>query len=155
MNKRWNEWVEKIEPDIVILSVGAHIHNEADYVTIVDQVLQELKEMQKARPNIQFAWKTQSPGGCTKKITLPDNPHDAAKASSKYDAYNYGNFFSRDLMLLSRLQQINVPYLDTQMLYSRTDAHISSLQNEHLGDCMHFCVPGPLDLIQAVYFSSC
>jgi hypothetical protein len=38
--------------------------------------------------------------------------------------------------------------IDVQMLYYRTDAHPSSFNRQRVAkDCLHYCMPGPLDVI--------
>ena len=150
---RWNRYVQKVNPDIVIVSVGAHINaNDTVYLSIVDQVLHEMVEMKKERPNIQFAWQTQVPAGCTDNITSPHNVSIAGEMSMKLPNYNHGRFFQRDLMLISRLQEIQMPYLDLRMLYSRTDSHVNlQADGMKVADCLHICVPGPLDVIGRLF----
>lgn len=152
--KRWNAWVEAISPDIVIFSVGAHVSKAADelYPGLIDKLLREIEEMQRRKPNIQFAWKTQSPGGCTKDIVSPQNATAAFEMSVENHRFNYGRFRKRDLILLSRLQKIGMPYLDMRMLYSRSDAHVSSqLDSWAQIDCLHTCIPGPLDVMARLF----
>jgi len=77
--KVWTVLVEEMKPDIVIVTVGAHIlSDDASYIEIIDQVLNEMQEMRIIFPNIKFAWKTQTPGGCTKEIVSPKNATTAA-----------------------------------------------------------------------------
>lgn len=160
--KVWKDAVEDLNPDIVIVTVGAHIlSDDATHVEVVDQVLNEMQAMRQEKPNIKFAWKTQSPGGCTKEIVSPMNATMAANkmnfTDNSYgkDHYNWYQFYNRDLMLLSRLQKIGMPYLDMRMLYSRSDAHISSQSGRHIMrgviDCLHICLPGPLDVVGQLF----
>jgi len=149
---RWNRYVQKVNPDIVIVSVGAHINaNDTVYLSIVDQVLHEMIEMKKELPNIQFAWQTQVPAGCSDNITSPYNVSIAGEMSMKLPNYNHGRFYQRDLMLISRLQEIQMPYLDLRMLYSRTDSHVNLQAGGKVPDCLHICVPGPLDVIGRLF----
>ena len=160
--KVWKELVEEIKPDIVIVTVGAHIlSDDASYTEIVDQVLNEMQVMQQENPDLKFAWKTQSPGGCTKDIVSPTDTSMAAKklnfTDNSYgkDHYNWYQFYNRDLMLLSRLQMVGIPSLDMRMLYSQSDAHISSQSGRHIMrgviDCLHICLPGPLDVVGQLF----
>ena len=152
--KRWNEWVEELNPDIVVLSVGAHVSkgHDAYYLGIIDMVLHEMEAMQQEKPNIKFVWKTQSPGGCTNDIVSPQNATHAFVMSEANHRYNYGRMPNRDQLLLSRLQMLNIPYLDLRMLYSRSDAHVSSpYPSNAQNDCLHMCIPGPLEVIAPLF----
>ena len=157
--KTWKAWVEEFDrPDIVIVTMGAHvprlsptenIYNDSVYEKVIDQVLVEMQEMREQNPNMKFAWKTQQPGGCTKEILLPQNSTMAAY-TIKDRRYNWGQFYERDLFLISRLQRVGIPYLDLRMLYSRSDGHISSQTNDGGHDCLHLC-HGPLDVIGRLF----
>ncbi|ACI64742.1 predicted protein [Thalassiosira pseudonana CCMP1335] len=157
---KWDEYTKKFQPDIVIVSVGAHINrpndteNEETYTAVIDQVIDGMLAYQRdIDNNVTFAWKTQQPGGCTRDILFPDNP--AAFSWSNISHYiefehNHRRFYHRDLLLLSRLQKIGMPYLDMRMLYSRSDAHVNSL-DDRKKDCLHLCAPGPLDVVGRLF----
>ena len=157
--KTWKAWVEQFDrPDIVIVTMGAHvaklsptenIYNDSVYEKVIDQVLVEMQEMREQYPHMKFAWKTQQPGGCTKEILSPKNATMAA-CTLKDRRYNWGQFYKRDLFLISRLQRVGIPYLDLRMLYSRSDGHVSSQTNDGGHDCLHLC-HGPLDVIGRLF----
>ncbi|KAL7532433.1 hypothetical protein ACHAWF_004136 [Thalassiosira exigua] len=153
--KKWHEWPDSLYPDIVVLSVGAHIStkNDAAFTDVVDQVLNEIDEMKDRWPGTVIAWKTQSPGTCTTDIQSPRNATEAFDASPGWHfRWNYNRFRDRDLMLLSKLQERGVPYLDVRPLYSRSDGHVSSnLPPGGQIDCLHMCIPGLLDIISRLF----
>ena len=156
---RLDKAVTRFQPDIVIANVGAHIayDNKKDksFHQLVQEILSTVEELQKEHPFV-FVWKTQQPGGCTTDIIHPNNPIKAAQESS-FGAYNHARFYARDLYVLSLLQARGIPYLDMRMLYSRSDAHVSSSgQQVQVGmqmrvDCLHLCAPGPLDVIGPLF----
>ncbi|KAL7465183.1 hypothetical protein ACHAXS_005526 [Conticribra weissflogii] len=152
----WVDYVNRLRPEIVFVTAGAHISDDKGFREIVDEVLYDMKEMllNKTFANTILAWKTQQPGGCTHDILFPHNPASfAAENISDFLElkYNWGQFYQRDLFLISRLQQVGIPYLDMRMLYSRTDAHVSSRGNKKYGDCLHLCAPGPLDVVARLF----
>jgi len=164
--KRWIEWVsgfsdslpelhDSLYPDIVILSSGGHIsgNNDATFMHVVDQVLKEIDEIKEMSPDIAIVWKTQSPGTCTMDIKSPQNATEAFDTSPDWHfRWNYNRFRDRDLMLLSKLQERGLPYLDMRPLYSRSDGHVSSnLAPNRQTDCLHMCIPGPLDIIARLF----
>jgi len=143
-------------PDIVVVAVGAHVVKSEDgsyleYLGLVDEVLSDMIEMQSRHPRLKFAWKTQQPGGCTNEILSPKDATVAAQTTEHDIAYNYDTFYHRDLLLLDRLNRAEIPYLDMRMLYSRSDAHISSKKDSRPRDCLHLCSPGPLDVIGRLF----
>ncbi|KAL3772989.1 hypothetical protein ACHAWO_004128 [Cyclotella atomus] len=157
--KTWKAWVEEFDhPDIVIVTMGAHVpkfapivdlKNESVYEMAIDQILEEMREMREQFPDMKFAWKTQQPGGCTTEILEPTNSTKAAYTIQDV-RYNWGQFYERDLYLISRLQRVGMPYLDLRMLYSRSDGHISSQLNDGGHDCLHLC-HGPLDVMGRLF----
>lgn len=161
--RTWRSFADEVEPDIVIATLGAHVHaDDATFMEVVDEVLGEMRELRRRRPGVRFAWKTHQPGGCTTEIR---HPSDAARAAREMDyasmenSYNWDRFYARDLMLISRLREVGMHYLDMRMLYSRSDAHVSSRRDEsrdgvdEIGyvDCLHMCSPGPLDVIGRLF----
>ena len=79
----WDNYTKALKPDIVIVSVGAHIkvandtENEETYVRVIDQVIDGMLTYQRdINNNIIFAWKTQQPAGCSRSrdILFPNNP---------------------------------------------------------------------------------
>jgi hypothetical protein len=78
----WDNYTKALKPDIVIVSVGAHIkvandtENEETYVRVIDQVIDGMLTYQRdINNNIIFAWKTQQPAGCSRSrdILFPNN----------------------------------------------------------------------------------
>ena len=69
--------------------------------------------------------------------------------------FNHAFFYEYDNIVIRRLQELEIPFLDMRMLYSRTDAHPSSRLSVRMCrfdcDCLHFCVPGPLDALAILF----
>ena len=151
--KAWKDWVNDVKPDITVVAVGAHVKtDDASYLGLVEEVLDGMIEIQSRHPRMKFAWKTQQPGGCTNEILSPEDAVVAARTIEyTRDKYNWDRFYHRDLLLLDRLNRANIPYIDMRMLYSRSDAHISSMKGSQPGDCLHLCSPGPLDIIGRLF----
>mmetsp|Transcript_15629 Transcript_15629/g.35041 ORF Transcript_15629/g.35041 Transcript_15629/m.35041 type:complete len:392 (+) Transcript_15629:170-1345(+) len=153
--KAWKDWVNEVMPDITVVTVGAHVSSEdALYLGLVDEVLSGMIEMQSRHPRMKFVWRTQTPGGCTNEIISPRDVNVAAQYSTEHfrGLYNYETFYRRDLLLLDRLNRAKIPYLDMRMLYSRSDAHVSVFPGGPVrGDCIHWCSPGPLDVIGRLF----
>jgi hypothetical protein len=137
---KWTESVSLYNPDIVIISAGPHIFHRSNFESVINSVVLGSKEVKRINPNIQVVWKTQQPGGCTPGIsTVIHTGND----------YNYGEFYERDLYAMSVLPHHGIHIIDMRMLYFRSDAHVSSKHGG--GDCLHMCVPGPLDVIAPLF----
>lgn len=161
----WNRgkhWISHLNetlpsPNIVVVSVGAHIMQDTDFIDAISSVLVGMKGF----PHIQFFWKTSQPGGCTKDVFRPESPQDAARNFSVSALkYQHSRFYDRDLYLLSRIEdqrsnvgtQTNIHSTYVTMLYSRSDAHPGSAGGGK--DCLHLCVPGPLDVFVDLFYNS-
>ena len=159
--EHWRRIVEEVKPEIVIMSVGAHVQDyngqnaTTVYRSIVDEVLNNivmLKNISLYFQNLTFVWKTQQPQGCSKSILMMP-PAEAAQQTTDSGMFSSSGreSYEWDLYLLSRLQELNMPYLDLRMLYSRSDGHIASQFAESSGgDCRHFC-NGPMDVLASLF----
>ena len=157
------------DPDIVILTAGAHIYHLCDFVKVITTVK---KEIFPNFPKTTFVWKTQNPMGCSfpgpPKIFHPEDPTVAATNTSELlqntfftHPYHWRQMWIRDLIAISIFSQddtnnkkSNNQILDVRMLYSRTDSHIfkyGRIEGLPL-DCLHFRSPGPLDVIVCLFF---
>lgn len=154
----WYEALKKHQPDYYVWSVGPHVHSEGLFIDIFEKVLSNMTspETRKAFPNTQFVYRTNQPGGCHFNRTLlsPTHVDHAARtfdyASMKLEAHNWPWFYWRDLYSLARCQQEGMRTIDLRMLYSRVDSHLG--HDMPGGDCLHFCQPGPLDvMVDLVY----
>ena len=143
---RGEHWLTTVEkkrfPDIVIIGASAHIHTEANFTIAADEIVDNILFLRESHPEVTVVWKTTSPAGCTEMPSLR-HPLDAGQlyewGSKDWDYW--ATFYDRDTRMVKKMVSLGVPILDNRMLYSRSDAHIGDQ------DCMHFCLPGPLDVM--------
>jgi hypothetical protein len=140
--KKWVDGVKRLftnttESGIVILSAGPHVFNRSNFEIVINSVIEGSKDIKQTNPNIQIVWKTQQAAGCTQNIS-----------SDIYSGndYNHEEFYERDVYAMTVLPQHGIHIIDMRMLYYRSDAHRS-----FANDCLHFCVPGPLDVIAPLF----
>lgn len=137
--KPFTQHIDQLQPDIAILTAGAHIANATGFDRMLDTVSRDIIALRKSHPNLRVLWKTQQPGGCG------DSPLDRLPDTEYWDdqsgqnSYNYRYFLEWDALSRARFQTLDVPVIDLQMLYYRVDAH------RRPNDCLHMCMPGPLD----------
>lgn len=146
--KSWSVWVQEFNPDIVVLSTGAHIHNFTDFSSLLHEVYGNFSLF----ANSTFIWKTQNPGGCDNKMQSELNNEFWQNYSGHGDVKRFGwdEFLDRDVHAIQFFSRTPVPILDVRPLYMRTDAHPGSYPDTATyRDCLHFCChsKGPLHLI--------
>ena len=89
-------------------------------------------------------WATQQPGGCGPG---PSATFPTADFYRRGTTFNWGNFSSYDDSAKAYLPQHSIPVLDLSPLYYRPEAHTQVFEHGFRAlDCLHFCMPGPLDL---------
>ena len=144
----WHKLVKLHNPDIVLLSAGAHIKTEARFRSILAEVSCQARRL---FPQKLIIWKTQNPAGCGPRILRRENgPGKEMRATtashSKYQT-DWANFLLWDEIAAQFFRQEGTAaVLDVSPLYLRVDAHPGSYAP---GDCLHFCsdATSPLTLI--------
>ena len=152
--KRWAErfdaWANRTRaapplsggrPVIVVLSAGAHVTLLPDFEWMLDIILDQHQAL---FPEVKLVWASQPGAGCGES-PLEQAP-DWAGAEPSYnwhllpafDAAARKRFAHPAAVLENRFM------LDLAPLALRADAHPGS-RGDHPGDCLHSCVPGPLD----------
>jgi hypothetical protein len=143
----WTDWLRQKRPDIVVASAGSHIITDANFTRMFDKAMADIEEIKKEQPNMQIVWKTQNPAGghptrgAYANARQTGHPIEVARRLTSNKLWNHQLFWNRDNTIIPQLQQRGIPFLDMRMLYNRIDAH----PWQH-GDCLHFCMPGPLDI---------
>ena len=152
----WTTAVDRVGPDIVIYSFGAHITGEHLFKEVFNETLAEMSRMEaETNSSIRFVYKTQSPGGCSRTISSERPDRAAASYPPEALKYQHAMFHGRDLYAIGQLKSRGRLFLDMRMLYSRGDAHPGSAAWPKSGwktDCLHFCSPGPLDVIADLFY---
>ena len=152
-------------PDIVIMTVGAHLQDMGDLKMIWDSLLNDISYLRSndtpwGYHNFTFIWKTQNPGhlNCTNifepftksniRTRDPNDPSDIFhwNLHSEFDQYNI------EMALKSGFKVI-----DMSPLYYRPDAHVALnllFPNKKVAyDCLHYCNPGPLNLFVVLLYN--
>ena len=155
--KRWLEWVQRVRPDIAIVTAGAHIRPVQAFKGLLKEFLSQYRRArisQKEKGShfpSTVIWKTQNPAGCGPAILTQADRKGGSwlrKQNSSTDQsmqlakeYGWDKFELYDKMARSELTNYDIPVLDLDPLYFRVDAHV-------VGDCLHTCeqAEGPLHL---------
>lgn len=148
------EWIKIAEkPDILIINSGAHMHDLGDMMSVQENLKSHFAQMRALYgedKNISVVWKTQSPGhvGCT---LLPRQPQVVVangtlmQGTDQYDWLLHPTF---DAIARNYSAIHGYRVMDFSPLYQRPDAHLTTYWHS---DCLHYCVPGPLDLFSQLF----
>ena len=129
--------------NIVMLTAGSHIYNRSNFQFVMNNVIEETLTLKTKMPHLEVVWKTQQPGGCTHEIAKE------IKLNHNHER-QWDEFYERDMYVLGVLPAHNIHVIDMRMLYYRSDAYVSSGQPGGI-NCMHMCIPGPLDVITYLF----
>lgn len=135
-----------LKPDICIVNHGAHGSDFAGGIdrslpTVLNNLRGQLQEYQKNpdHKNVTFVWRTNHPGhvNCDNYTA----PGIFQYWDSGVDWYSWSRFPEWDEAGKNFSADVGWQVVDLSPLYTRHDAHPGQ------GDCLHFCLPGPIDLI--------
>jgi len=144
----WWEVVERHTPGIVVLGVGPYIfptgelhETLAAHARVIRNVTKSIRRMAQRFPNMKVLWKTISGAhsdGCNASVAPLGAPPDFAAMVAGMPSR--AAFVAMDAHAVHAMRNAGVGILDFSPLYLRPDAHPP-------GDCLHYCTPGPLDLV--------
>jgi hypothetical protein len=132
----------KMKPDILIMTVGAWLHDMGDFWSVFENLKYRWKELLAAVPNLRVVYKTQNPHTYHPNVGGDPDPVWAPEPEGG-DWYHYNLFPTFDQVAYNYSKQMNFTMLDMSPLYLRRDAHSVS-------DGMHFCLPGPVNLFSNI-----
>ncbi len=153
----------KHPPHFVVLTHGAHTHEVFDFWTILSWLYKKIRTLQQFNPwrikNIipKFIWKTQNPGhyNCDDNVSLSGpNINGYNDYINKYNdninsnekEYQWKLFPCSDNVSRNMAKIYNTSIIDMSALYQRPDSHPGNNQQGRPPDCLHYCLPGPLNI---------
>jgi hypothetical protein len=135
--------VARYQPDICIFNAGPHMHDLGDIYTVWYNLEQNWPSVVRSSPHTKFVWKTINPGhvNCS-GYHAPTRTYEPGPANM--DWYGYRLYPEFDGWSYHYSRKLNFTVMDMAMLYLRPDGH---------SDCMHFCLPGPLDVFSRIFLT--
>jgi hypothetical protein len=152
-------------PDIVIMTVGAHLSDVGDMQTIWETGDGLIKDINYLRTNpygphnFTFVWKTQNPGhvNCTSMTEPLEIKQSGDPVNDPYDIFHWYVYPEFDAISKKHSHDLGMKVIDMSPLYYRGDAHPSVkvlMHNKKAHyDCLHYCQPGPLYLFAVLLYN--
>ena len=117
--------VLRLRPDILILTVGAHLQDMGDIYDIWAKIMPIIKAIRKHLPHIQLMWKSSNPADdhCL-AMNKPLLNYPRIQDISTKSQYNQHLFRRYDTISRKFSRKLNISYIDMSPLYMRGDAHV-------------------------------
>jgi hypothetical protein len=144
-----------VKPSIAIFNFGAHAHNDEDinvyWKAFNDTFSSPSMQTFQKEQNITFIWRTNHPGhvNCYNAIEPSNNisiRNFPQYKNTSIDPHNWSGFNKWDYQCIENARGLGMKILDMSPLYSRSDSHPQN------GDCLHYCLPGPIDIFANLLF---
>ena len=148
---------------IVVLTAGPWFSDLGDMewgLNYINETLTRWRAEQKTLP--RMIWKTQNPGHANcDEFAGPISWYEERLMNLSYvqSEYNWNLFPIFDRMAKEFFADMDVEILDMAPLFLRPDAHPGKVgkvhklgANQSVKDCLHYCVPGPLDLFATLLY---
>ncbi|GJP54526.1 hypothetical protein CLOM_g13606 [Closterium sp. NIES-68] len=127
---------EKHNVSVLLLNRGAHYEENGLFIPELNATLHEVRE---AAPNTLVIYRSTAVGhpNCTRAIVNPYNePPDASSFP-----YHWGDFHEQNVISKRLVREIGGIFMDVERMTAlRPDGHMRPPT-----DCLHYCLPGPLD----------
>ena len=129
------------QPDIVVLTFGAHAQDDGDVWTVWSFLEPIIAEIRNDFPDTQFVWRSQNPGhvNCHAYSQPSDHYDSVEEQNSGHDRYRWHTLPHIDEYNKNKSIELNITFLDLSPLYLRPDSHTPA-------ECLHYCMPGPLNI---------
>jgi hypothetical protein len=158
-NRVWIDYVEQLpKVKLVVLGMGAWFHAYDDYERAWNVIIQQYRYLENNRAHRKatmptFVWKTINPAhqNCTSYHEPILSP---LSVNTTYDAFGWSRFPEYDSISKEYSYKLHWNVIDMFPLHLRPDAHPPLLPSptafRHSFDCLHYCLPGPLNLFNDI-----
>ncbi|KAF3791772.1 hypothetical protein EJ110_NYTH13389 [Nymphaea thermarum] len=139
----WTDYIEKWKVKILVLNRGAHYEADDIVLNALNSTFSFIKER---HPELLVFFRDTPPGhlNCMKH----NGPLEKRQNLSSADVYNWGDFQRQNHLVKGLVEKFGFIFVDAYaMLSLRADGHV------HENDCLHYCVPGPLDSVVELLYN--
>eukprot|EP01038_Epipyxis_sp_PR26KG_P006861 gene6861-9396_t len=154
----FDKTILKHQPDIVILTMGAWCHSLEQFqngMTEIEKKIKELHHNEALAKHPKFIWKTQNPGHrqCMNfHNPITNGEEEMLELSTRPTTYEWHLHPTFDKIAIEYFERSGFHVINMSPLYLRPDGHPGKYTSEWFanGDCLHYCLPGPLDLFSVL-----
>jgi hypothetical protein len=144
----WVDIMKSFKASIVVLGFGAHHHSIKEYITLWDLVTRHVKQYHADEyirgHNVTVILRTIIPPHLNCSVHSPVLAvAQEIEPGNRNDLYHWDLFPIFDDTAKRYATQLGWSVIDMSPLRLRPDAHPE-------GDCLHYCIPGPLSLFDQV-----
>eukprot|EP00271_Cylindrocystis_brebissonii_P003672 TRINITY_DN14896_c0_g1_i1.p1 TRINITY_DN14896_c0_g1~~TRINITY_DN14896_c0_g1_i1.p1 ORF type:complete len:1152 (-),score=87.20 TRINITY_DN14896_c0_g1_i1:531-3986(-) len=148
---RQTPWASKLEewnPSIVHLNMGTHFMEDKD---LLEKSRESLAFIRTALPTALIVWRALHPGhkDCA-NFTGPI----ATRQDPETLPFHWGQFSHQNTLMKPVVAQVGAVWMDIEpMTVLRPDGHYQSSGGPKPGgDCLHYCLPGPVDTWVVLFY---
>lgn len=148
----WSEYAGLVEADVVILNRGPHYTSDELYTQGVNMALHFLRLN---FPNKLILYRSSPPGHHNCSTTSQPLAHrqNAADLQRFFQGYHWDAFAGQNEIAKRLAAQYGVAFMDVvPMMELRADGHRSWMEPSDR-DCLHYCTPGPIDVMVEVLYN--
>lgn len=152
-------YTHKYRPDIVVMTAGGHFNTYEAYVKMFESLsidVHKIRSRYKNPPHFVFRtmnaahWKCKPQG--LKPFTDINEYESLFYPVNPNPNWNWHLFHKFDELAKLKTAELGISVIDMAPLYLRPDGHPGTLAFDllkityGLGDCFHYCLPGPLNI---------
>jgi GDSL/SGNH-like Acyl-Esterase family found in Pmr5 and Cas1p len=142
-----SERLHDTNASIAMFNWAAHCHDDGDIASVWNTFNNSISspKMQKVitAQNIILAWRSNHPPHHFCQGVQEPSANDVdhyLQYNQTIDEFDWNDFSRWDYQSMDWARKLNMKILDMTPLYYRIDSHPVN------GDCLHYCLPGPIDL---------
>ena len=126
--------------DVIVANRGAHYTHDQTFLFGVRAALRFLRRL---HPNKLIIWRSTPPGH--KDCDSYDRPLQDSRGQTSLP-HNWGWFLHQNSIVKPQVERVGGVYMDLDTItMARADGHLGYSWEKHRRDCLHFCMPGPMD----------
>lgn len=152
-NYHLKDAINKFNPDVVVMTAGPHFHSVEEYQAFLHAFGTWMEESKGTNnKKIEYFWKTINPGHVNCQHAYEPTAYNSSAFTSETDEYAWGLHPLFDELAKQKMRELGIAVLDMSPLYARADSHLASAGMNINGDCLHYCLPGPIDIFATLLY---